>query len=179
MWVIYAEKGLPLLYPVLKTDKAATCSSRYRKIYFHASYSLDSSNCVICATRQRVAFFIPCGHTLCMPCAVYLEINNKEDGSPFCKCGITKNQADMSLVNVQGVLIFDKLKRHKYLLTITICIVIIVFHFPTFDIVCLGDELIHTYVLILFMLFIPGHFYFLLTIIINMTKIQVLLLTNF
>ncbi|XP_071793762.1 uncharacterized protein [Asterias amurensis] len=39
--------------------------------------------CHICADREKTVFFLPCGHSMCMPCATHFQDNSPE--CPFCK----------------------------------------------------------------------------------------------
>ncbi|KAJ8018789.1 hypothetical protein HOLleu_43026 [Holothuria leucospilota] len=63
-------------------QETATTSSGTPTVSFKAS----SGICEICADRPKDCFFIPCGHTLCMPCAVHLE----SEGCPYCKGVVEK-----------------------------------------------------------------------------------------
>ncbi|XP_071811001.1 uncharacterized protein [Apostichopus japonicus] len=57
-------------------------------VTFKPSSIPKCNQCGICADRERDAFFIPCGHSLCTPCALFLEDGN--DGCPYCKCSVDK-----------------------------------------------------------------------------------------
>ena len=45
----------------------------------------NTSNCHICADREKDSFLIPCGHTFCFVCALHLHENDNH--CPFCKLG--------------------------------------------------------------------------------------------
>lgn len=45
--------------------------------------------CGICADRAKTSFFIPCGHSICAPCAVFIE-ESETKLCPFCKIEFVK-----------------------------------------------------------------------------------------
>ncbi|XP_033096222.1 uncharacterized protein LOC117100557 [Anneissia japonica] len=47
------------------------------------TFKLNMKSCHICCDRDINSFLLPCGHTMCLPCATHLQINQED--CPFCK----------------------------------------------------------------------------------------------
>ena len=52
---------------------------------------MRDSLCTICVTRRKDCFYIPCGHSFCMPCACQMYETNSL--CPVCRSSVTRVQS--------------------------------------------------------------------------------------
>ncbi|KAJ8042512.1 hypothetical protein HOLleu_13581 [Holothuria leucospilota] len=53
------------------------------------SFKKRTMSCGICVDREKDSFLVPCGHTMCAPCAVFFE-NMEVSSCPYCKASVER-----------------------------------------------------------------------------------------
>ena len=83
MWVRNSRFG-PNTRPV-----AAIKSLRFAFLFrLQVSFNMDKIVCAVCFDRIRDCFLMPCGHTLCRPCAT--QIQETSGSCPHCRASFTE-----------------------------------------------------------------------------------------